>query len=75
MGTEGVIVLDQGAETKRVRLGTRSQSSKIKKHEYEDTTSQQAGFQKTAIKMEVNSKETSPKSKLDSQTVESIESV
>lgn len=58
MGTEGVIVLDDAADTKRVRVGTRSQTSKTKRQEFEESTAQNAAFDKTKIQLEMNTKET-----------------
>lgn len=58
LGTEGVVVLDGDADCKRVRMGTRAQTSKKKQMEFEDSSNQEAAFQRGQVTINANTKET-----------------
>lgn len=56
LGVEGVIIL-QDCDEKRVRIGSRNATSKVKVSEYEDSKAMSAGFERQAIQVDANTKD------------------
>lgn len=52
-----MIILEQEADTKKVRLGMRSSASQEKRTEYENAEAQKAAFSNAKVSMSTNTKE------------------
>lgn len=57
LGVEGVVIYDDDADTKKVRIGARSSVAKVKESETEDKSAQQALFEKSAVDIRANTKD------------------